>query len=506
MKKWGWLCMLLWGMTVWAEAQTGVWAHVGGEAVDVAEYRTFCRHRADSLADVRSFVNFKLKALVGRKAGLDTVPRIRKALDGYRHRWLKSCLTDSCKADSEAYACYRRLQARKYAGRVRVSHIFLSVPQNATAASLARVEQEMDSIYRALESGKADFETCVNDFSEEKAPFWVDYLQMPVEFEERVFSLPVGQLSRPFFTPQGIHIVRVLERKELPPFDALKSRLEKRLVRGEWSEAVGTRVERLKQEYGYRADEEGVAELMRLGKTGRTLFVLGGRPYSGKEFAWFAAAHPAALKRQLESFVTKAVLDYEGGRLEERIPDFAADLCFFRDSLVAAEMEYRAVGCRIPADSAGVAQYFANNRKRYHWSQPRYEGIVLHCRTKRIARRTRKFLKKLPETEWQEAIRLGVNADGVVNVRAEQGLFAAGDHPYVDKHLFGMKTEVQPLSDFPYTVWLGRKVKGPDCWQEVGGQLWNDYYRYLEGNWLDGLRRTFKVEINQEVLKTVNNH
>ena len=505
MKKWGWLCMLLLGVAVWAEAQTGVCVRVGDEAVDVAEFRLFCHRQNDARPDVRRFVDFKLKALAARQAELDTLPQIRRAVDRFRNRWLKACLTDSAKADSAAWTYYQGLQARKYAGRVLVSHIFQSVPQNVTAAALARVEQRMDSLYQVLEAGEADFTACVEACSEEKTPFWVDYLQMPVEFENVVFSLPVGQLSRPFFTPQGIHIVKVLDRKELPSFDVLKERLERRLVRGEWSEAVSARVVRLKTEYGYRPDKAGMNELLRRGKTDKTLFLLGGCPYSGDDFARFAAAHPAALKRQLELFVVKTVLDHESRSLGEQSPEFATHLSLFRDSLLAAEMGHRAIGCLIPADTVGVAQYFEANRKHYQWPQPRYEGIVLHCRTKRIARRTRKFLKKLPVEEWQEAIRLGVNAGGVVNVRAEQGLFAAGDNPYVDEHLFG-KGEARPLADFPYTAWLGRKVKGPECWQEVGRRLWTDYYRHLEAGWLDELHRKFKVEINQEVLKTVNNH
>ena len=81
----------------------------------------------------------------------------------------------------------------------------------------------MDSIYRALakeETGAVpSFDACVEQFSDEKKAFWVGGLQMPMEFEDVVFGLNTGEISRPFFTPQGIHIVKVLEQQEILPFE-----------------------------------------------------------------------------------------------------------------------------------------------------------------------------------------------------------------------------------------------------------------------------------------------
>ena len=49
-------------------------------------------------------------------------------------------------------------------------------------------------------------------------------------------------------------------------------------------------------------------------------------------------------------------------------------------------------------------------------------------------------------------------------------------------------------------------MKGPETYQEVRGLLVGDYQNYLEERWIAQLRSTAKVEINQEVLKTVNKH
>ena len=81
----------------------------------------------------------------------------------------------------------------------------------------------------------------------------------------------------------------------------------------------------------------------------------------------------------------------------------------------------------------------------------------------------------------------------------------------IDMHLlectfFLFKRWFHHLATFPFTAVLGKKVKGPDDYQEVKDRLVADYQTYLDGRWVDRLRSSAKVEINQEVLKTVNNH
>jgi peptidyl-prolyl cis-trans isomerase SurA len=93
----------------------------------------------------------------------------------------------------------------------------------------------------------------------------------------------------------------------------------------------------------------------------------------------------------------------------------------------------------------------------------------------------------------------------VPEIKLEQGFFVEGSNKYVDKIIF-KKGDFVPLEAFPYTIVIGEKVKGPDSYNDVRGPLVVDYQEYLESLWMDHLRAKGKVEINQEVLKTVNNH
>lgn len=81
-----------------------------------------------------------------------------------------------------------------------------------------------------------------------------------------------------------------------------------RQSRHEADRGVEVQVEKLKKEYRYTPDKAGVDELTNSGHTSRTLFTLAGRSYTGTDFARFAAAYPAGVRKQLDAFIVKPYL------------------------------------------------------------------------------------------------------------------------------------------------------------------------------------------------------
>lgn len=452
------------------------------------------------------FVNSKLKVAAAEAAGIDTTRAFQARLDAFRNRLTESYLTDGETAEQIARRNYDKMKADKRLEQVLVSHIYKSLPQNILGSKLRQVESKMDSIYAVLMKGgeSVNFDAFVGKFSDEKEMFWVGRLGMPTEFEDVVFSLQTGEISRPFFTPQGIHIVKVLEKRETPPFEEVKDEIIRRQIgRHGMDQGTEVLVEKLKKEYDYTPDKVAVDELISKGQTSRILFTLANKAYTGKEFARFATAHPAGVRRQFNDFVMKSVLDYAKNHLEKKQPEFRLQVQEYRDGLLQNEINNREVKSKM--NESGLKSYFDEHRSDYHWKESRYKGVVLHCINKRVAKQARKFLKHLPEKEWLNAIRLTFNAEATPQIQAEAGLFSPGDNAFVDDLVFKTKTST-PLMSFPFTVVMGKKVKGPDDYKAVGEQLLSDYQSYLEQRWETGLRASSKVEINQEVLKTVNNH
>ena len=155
------------------------------------------------------------------------------------------------------------------------------------------------------------------------------------------------------FTPQGIHIVKVLERLEMPSFESVKEELmARRAHRHGVDSGAEAQVEKLKKEYRYTPDKTGVDELINTGRTNRTLFTLAGKNYTGHDFARFAAAYPAGVRRQLDAFIMKTVLDYENTRLEQKHPDLRCLVRDYGNRLLADKITEQEIRKRAATDEA----------------------------------------------------------------------------------------------------------------------------------------------------------
>jgi peptidyl-prolyl cis-trans isomerase SurA len=450
------------------------------------------------------FIDFKLKALEAEATGIDTTKVFREEFDGYRRQISKSYLAGEVSSEEIIRKTYDKMKSDYRSGQVLVCHIFKRLSQNISSYALREKEREMDSIYNSLKNGTIEFNVCVKNFSDEKNTFWVSWLQMPTEFESVVFDLNPGEFSTPFFTPQGIHIAKVLQRKPVASFEDVKKDIAFRLLqRSAVAQGSSSMIDLLKQQYNYELNKEGVDELFAKGITDKILFELAGKSFTGKSFARFAAVFPGGLRYQLDRYITKMVLDCENSRLEAKYPDLKLLLQEYREGMLVNAISSRKIW-NISSDEKELSKYFKTHRSNYNWDVPYYSGIVLNCATKKTRKKAHKILKSLPESEWQNALRLMVNGSQK-QVHIEQGLFKPGDNQYVDDEIFN-KGKAVPLSSFPFTLVVGQKINGPQSYRDIWDQLVSDYQKELESRWISQLRENSKVEIKQEVLKTVNNH
>ena len=123
-----------------------------------------------------------------------------------------------------------------------------------------------------------------------------------------------------------------------------------------------------------------------------------------------------------------------------------------------------------------------------------------------MASAIKKYLKKKPVEEWKSALeKLMMNAS-VPQASIEVGVFIIGKNQYVDKLVFKCGSFEQ-VPGFSYTFVMGKKLKkGPENYLDVKDAVIRDYQAVHEDSWMKDLKRKYKVEINQEVLKTVNKH
>ena len=120
----------------------------------------------------------------------------------------------------------------------------------------------------------------------------------------------------------------------------------------------------------------------------------------------------------------------------------------------------------------------------------------------------KKYLKRLPFEQWAEALRSTFNSDGDERVKMEVGVFKPGDNATIDRQVFKRRDVVaQADAAYPFEAVYGKKLKKyPEGYNDVRDQVVADYQQMLESEWVASLRSRYPVQINQEILKTVNQY
>ena len=150
-----------------------------------------------------------------------------------------------------------------------------------------------------------------------------------------------------------------------------------------------------------------------------------------------------------------------------------------------------------------LEEWFRKNRMEYGVGIPHFRGTVIHCQNKKEAKAIKKYLKKFPELLMTEESIL-IPVDIADNCLVEGGLFRIGENPYVDKLAFGCG-DSEKKADYPYTCIMGERLKrGPKTFHDVRRKVENDCLNAKKNDELETLMRKYRVEIDKEVLKTVN--
>lgn len=414
------------------------------------------------------FVNYKLKVAAALDEHLDTLSSFKDEFAMYRDQQVRPTIVTDAEILDEARKAYNRAKESIGAkGLIRPAHIFFRLSTKATQHEQELVRQRADSVYRALQAG-ADFAALAAKVSQDPRSAaregdlgWMQPGQTFVEFEEAAYALQPGQFSRPVLTPEGYHIILVKERKQLEPFEELKDMIVRSF-----------------EQQGLRDAIADMKVQQRIEQSGGTL--------TGQQVMQARADSLAAVDSDMKYLIQE-----------------------YHDGLLLYEISNREVWERAEKDETGLRAWFDAHKKDYAWQEPHYKGIAYHVKTKADVKAVKRSIKKVPFEQWAEVLRTTFNADSVIRIRVEKGIFKAGDNGTIDRLVFKLKqtTFDAENADYPIEAVYGKKQKKyPDDYTDVRGQVVADYQQMLELEWVKSLRQRYPVQINQEILKTVNRH
>ena len=413
---------------------------------------------------VGMFINYKLKVEAAKEAGLDTMVSFQKEFANYRDQQIKPALVTDQDLEAEARKIYEQTRRRidNNGGMVQVAHILIAMRQRATPEEERAAKVRVDSIYQALRNG-ADFGSLAKRLSQDPTtaqkggdlPYIVKG-QTLKEFEDQAWRLQDGELSQPFLSPAGWHIVLKRSHRNFFSYADQRDRIMKYL------------------------DQQRIRDRI-------------------------ATAKLDTLAKQLNSTPAQTLANKQA-EMEARDSSLKYLIKEYHDGLLLYEISNRHVWAKAQKDERGLTRYFKKNKKKYKWEEPRFKGVAYRARDEKDIKAVRKLLEKIPFERWDEQLRATFNKDSALRIRAEKGIFKKGDNALVDHEVFKVRALPKQIEGYPYSAVYGKKLKSPKVMDDVRPLVVSDYQEYLESQWVNALRQKYTVTVNEDIVKTVNKH
>ena len=464
--------MLLCGNIVFAQVDDPVVMKINGQPVSRSEFEySFNKNNSEGVIDKKSvdeyvdlFVNYKLKVEAAKEARLDTLKSFLNEFAGYRDQQIRPAMITDADIEAEARRIYEETRSRidGNGGMTKPAHILVMVKQKADEAQQKAAKERIDSIYNGLQHG-ADFAELAKKCSDDKGTAanggelqWIAKGMTLKEFEDAAWALEKGQMSKPVLSPAGWHIILLKDKGNFFDYDSQRADIVRYIEQRDLREKI----------IDNKLDSIGKAQ----------------------------------------NTTAEKVLEAKRLELEANDSDLRNLIKEYYDGLLLYEISNRTVWEKAAADEAGLVAYFKKNKKNYKWDAPRFKGIAYHVKDQADVKAVKDAVKGLPFDQWADKLRKTFNNDSILRIRVEKGIFKQGDNALVDREVFGVDTIAKGLKDYPIDAVYGQKLKAPKEMTDVKAQVLADYQDALEKEWVEGLRRKYAVEIDEEVLKTVNKH
>lgn len=434
------------------------------------------------------------------------------------------------------YHLIKVTDSRENRGEVNVAHIMILKPAAGDEAAAEKAKNTINDIYKKLQQGE-NFAELAKQFSEDKSSstkggnlnrFGSGQLSSE-EFENVAFGLKnPGDLSQPFETDFGWHIVKLVAKHPVKTFDEAKNELENKVGKDERSRLIAASMnEKLRKQYAVKREQKMYASVAKAvtdkwyegswavpqetksydGK----LFAIKDKNISGTDFLKFiegqqkigSGIKPVSklVDDLYEKFLDQQLNVYYNENLENEFPDFANVMDEYRDGLLLFDLMEKEIWEKSKTDTIGLQKFYEAHKDRYNWKN-RLDVIIASSTQESVAKEAQKLLKK---GMTPEQIKAKLNPKEMVNIMTNSGVFEEGAD-VLPKNVTMREgvTDVTKQGEYYFTVKVNKILPaGPKTLDEARGKVINDYQQYLEENWVKELRKEFTVNIDRKVFETV---
>ena len=534
------------------------------------------------------FINFKLKVAEAEAQGIDTTEAFKKELKGYRAQATPKYMQDDAAMDSIIALSWARIAKDR-----RAAHIAIQCPANADSAAQADALAKINEAYERVTIGQLKvekkkvkgrwktiekrlpveaFDKVAREVSTDPNVQetggelgWITPFRYVYALEEAVYGTEVGEISKPFRTQYGWHIVKVEEEQDhkevkarhimkmvprgdsnLDSLDAAKlaeieliasvvtpenfaevakTESEDRgsSVRGgdlgwfglgmmvkpfedaAFSIQPGEISKPIRSQYGwhiiYKEDERGIQPLDSMRSQIQRQVM---RDERSQEVEKSFIRKTRAEYKLPETMNDAAVKAYADAHLESKYPELRNLVQEYHDGILLFEVSLREVWDKAAKDTVGLENFFKANKKKYTWEKPHYKGYLIQAKDKSSLTAAKAIIRSANPDSIQSYIAQRINCDSVTYVKVQHGLWELGKNSAVDKYGFKAKNaEFTPNEALPIVECVGKKLKAPEAWNDEKGKVTTDYQDFLEAEWIKRLREKYPIEIKDAVWQRI---
>ncbi|QNM86753.1 peptidylprolyl isomerase [Polaribacter pectinis] len=205
---------------------------IDGEKTTVSEFKRVYEKNLDAVdneeardvtKNLELFINYKLKVKEAYKIKLDTLPSYKREMETYKNQLSAPYLQDTTFLDKLVKDAYFRTK-----NEVKAKHILIRTPRDASPNDTLIAYNKIIKIRNRIVNGE-DFEAVAAEVSEDKSAQgdpktgrkgnngnlgYFSAFRMVYPFEEAAYTTKVGEVSMPFRSQFGYHILKVDDVRE----------------------------------------------------------------------------------------------------------------------------------------------------------------------------------------------------------------------------------------------------------------------------------------------------
>lgn len=421
-------------------------------------------------------------------------------------------------------------------GSVNIAHLVITVPDNLLGNADSITAAKALKIYNDIKNGTISFEDAVAQYSEDRKSkskggelgfFTTGKMAEP--FENAAFGLAnKGDIADPIKTQYGYHILKLIDKKPVPPLSEVKNEIKQKIEKDTRSDLSRTALtNKVKAKYGFTENVAAKDEIFTMVDTtlldgkwkpadmtlSKNLFKVGDIEANQSDFLIYMLRNQkskrttnnvkVAFNNLYEDFVEQKCLDVEEKQLENEYPDFKMLMREYRDGILLFDLTDRMVWTKAVKDTAGLKVFYETDKTKYQWGN-RAEVDIYNCTDIALGNTVRKLIEK---KKTADAIMAQVNVPGAKGkVSVISGKYEKGQYDLIDKTdwTVGVKPNIIN-TDSSVTIIVIKQMVGPEpkLLTEAKGYIVSDYQEYLEKNWIEELRAKYPIVVNEDVLRSL---